>query len=326
MFPDSKRLTNIQKLFAVNSGDNTVSMFLVDQKDPTRLTTVGRPVDSGGEFPVAVAFSPKHNTACVANSGGRSNIACFAVSSKGLSSLNTTRDLGIQQTNPPTGPANTVSDILFNHDESKVFVSVKGTPNKTAGFIASFDVKSGEIKGKTSFELSSAAIKSTPDKGVLPFGMTLVKSQSSDILFNTDAAFGASVSEFNASSEIISSHSASIANHSAPCWSAFSPRTGSFYVTDVGVANVTEFSVDPEAPSLKVLATHPLEAIGGRIDDAVASTRNGDFLYVLAAKEGAVDVLELSGPGKAKQIQTFDASTAVPDLPISVQGMAVFVA
>jgi len=297
-------------------------MFLVNMNDPTQLTPVGCPTNSGGEFPVAVAFSPKHNTACVVNSGVKSNIACFGVSSKGLSALDTTRDLGINQTNPPTGPANTVSDILFNHDESKVLVSVKGTPNGTVGFIASFDVECS----KKSFALSSTPVKSTPDKGVLPFGMTLLPSQSSDILFSTDAAFGASVSEFDAkSSTITSSQSVAIANQSATCWSAFSPRTGSFYVTDVGVAHVTEFSVNPNGPSLKLIATHPLEAIGGRIDDAVASTGNGDFLYVLAAKEGAVDVLQLDSPGKATQIQTFNAKTAVPDLPISVQGMAVFV-
>jgi len=310
----------------VNSGDNTLSMFQVNQKDPTRLTRVGRPINSGGKFPVAVAFSPKNNMACVANSGGESNVACFGVSSKGLSPLNTTRSLGLNQTNPPTGPANTVSDILFNQDESKVLVSVKGTPNATAGFIASFDVASSNVKGKKAFALSSKAVKSTPAKGVLPFGMTLVKSQSSDILFSTDAAFGASVSQFSATSNtIVLSESIPIPNQIATCWSALSPRTGSFYVTDVGVANVTEFSVDPKGPSLKLIATHPLEAIGGRIDDAVASTRQGDFLYVLAAKEGAVDVLQLDSPGKATQIQSFNAKAAVPGLPISVQGMAVFV-
>lgn len=322
MSPNQIPELTFQKLFAVNAGDNTLSMFAVDTKDPTQLTPVGCPMNSGGEFPVAVAFSPKHNTACVVNSGGKANIACLGVSSKGLTALDTTRDLGIDQTNPPTGPANTVSDILFSHDESRVLVSVKGTPNGTVGFIASFDVRCAN----RSFVLSNTAVKSTPDKGVLPFGMTLLPSQSSDILFSTDAAFGASVSRFDAkSAKIISSQSVAIANQTATCWSAFSPRTGSFYVTDVGVAHVTEFSVDPNEPSLKLIATHPLEAIGGRIDDIVASTRNGDFLYVLAAKEGAVDVLRLDSPGKATQIQTFDAKTAVPDLPISVQGLAVLV-
>ena len=51
----------------------------------------------------------------------------------------------------------------------------------------------------------------------------------------------------------------------------------------------------------------------------------GDFLYALGAKARSVNVLELTGPGKAKQIQTFVVTDAVPDLPISVQGMAVFV-
>jgi hypothetical protein len=83
--------------------------------------------------------------------------------------------------------------------------------------------------------------------------------------------------------------------------------------------------VNPKGPSLKLLATHSLSSIGGRIDSAVASTRVGDFLYVLAAKAGSVDVLKLNSPGSATQIQAFNVKAAVPDLPISIQGMAVFI-
>ena len=305
----------------MNPGDNTVTMFSISPKDPTQLTMVGCPANTMGEFPVAVAFSEKHQAACVVNSGGESNVACFSVSKDGLTALpNTMRSLGLNQTNPPTGPANTVSDILFNQDQSQLLVSVKGEPNGTVGFIANF-----AVTGECSLSLSTDAVKSTPEKGVLPFSMTLV-GKSGNIVFNTDAAFGASVSKFDPmSNNIISSSSVAINNQTATCWSSTSPRTGSFYVTDVGNANVNEFSVDPSGPTLKLLATHTLVGIGGRIDQNVASTYVGDFLYVLAAKAGSVDVLKLTGPGKAHQIQAFNVQAVVPDLPISVQGMAVFV-
>ena len=90
--------------------------------------------------------------------------------------------------------------------------------------------------------------------------------------------------------------------------------------------NVTELSVNPTGPSLKLLATHSLSRIGGRIDQAVASTRVGDFLYVLGGEGWFGGCIKIEWDlGRHKQIQTFDVKAAVPDLPISVQGMAVFV-
>src|ERR1700737_2695626 len=157
-------------LFAVNPADSTLSVFAIDCNDPTLLTQLGKATNSQGEFPVALAYSTKHKTLCTVNSGGQSNLACFSVSHAGLAPLTgTVRSLGVNQTNPPTGPANTVSDVLFNQDQSQLLVSVKGDPAKGPGFIASFAVTAG---GR--FMLSSTAVKSDPQKGVAPFSMTLV--------------------------------------------------------------------------------------------------------------------------------------------------------
>lgn len=307
-------------LFVVNPGDNTFSVFTVNANDPSQLTSLGAPINSLGQFPVAIAYSRQHQTACVLNSGGQSNIACFSISQKGAVPLSdTVRFLGLNQTNPPTGPANTVSDILFNQDQSQLLVSVKGSPTGAPGFIANFQVTSSRP-----FKLASSAVKSTPHGGVLPFSMTLVRD-TPDTVLNTDAAFGVSVSNINhKTGSIISSSSLAINNQTATCWSSFSPRTGSFYLTDVGNARLTEVSVNRSAPTVNLVATHVLDGIGGRIDQSVASTRIGDFAYILAPGAGAVDVVKLVGPGKAVQIQSFDVKAAVPDLPISVQGMAVF--
>jgi hypothetical protein len=296
-------------------------MFTINPTDPTQLTMIGTPTNTLGEFPVAVAFSQKHGTACVLNSGGQSNLGCFAVSNQGLTPLtDTVRSLGLNQTNPPTGPAKTVSDILFNQDQSQLVVSVKGDPTATPGFIANFAV----TQESCGIALSAQPVKSTPDKGVLPFSMTLV-GISGDILLNTDAAFGVSVSNFDATTGAISaSSSVALDNQTATCWSSFSPKTGSFFVTDVGRGIVTELSVDATGPTAKIVHTYSLQA-SALIDSNVASTIVGDFLYILDPPGGAVHVLALSTPGKAKEIQTFNAKDGVADLPISVQGMAVFV-
>ena len=44
-------------------------MFAINEKDPSKLTMVGTPVSTGGEFPVAMAVNPIGNTVCVANGG-----------------------------------------------------------------------------------------------------------------------------------------------------------------------------------------------------------------------------------------------------------------
>lgn len=46
-----------QILIAVNPGSNTLSIFNIDSKDPTRLTQVGGPVDSMGDVPISVTIS-----------------------------------------------------------------------------------------------------------------------------------------------------------------------------------------------------------------------------------------------------------------------------
>jgi len=304
----------------VNPGDNTLSAFAIDKRDPTNLTMLGTPANTLGEFPVAVAYSKKHKTACVVNSGGQSNVACFSVSETGLEPIsNTTRYLGVNQTNPPTGPANTVSDIIFNQDESQLLVSVKGTPNGTVGFIANFQVTSG-----TPFALASTPVTSTPQNGVLPFSMTLV-GDCGDTILNTDAAFGVSVSKFDPNTgAIVNSSFVAIQNQTATCWSSYSERTETFYVTDVGNNRVTQFVVDADGPTAQLAGVITLSGSGGRIDQNIGSLEESDFLYVLDPKDRAVSVVKLLGFG-AGEIQSFDAQAAVPDLPVSIQGMAVFV-
>ncbi len=44
-------------LVAVNAGSNTLSLFKIDEQEPTKLMRVGEPVDTMGEFPVSVAAS-----------------------------------------------------------------------------------------------------------------------------------------------------------------------------------------------------------------------------------------------------------------------------
>ena len=296
-----------------------MSAFTIDPEDPTELSPLGPPVYTMGKYPVSVAYSSKHHVTCVINSGDAANLACFSVSDDGLCPLrDTVRSLGLTQTNPPTGPPMTPSEVLFNQEQSQLLVSIKGnaTAPSIAGSIDTFLVECSEP-----FTLAECPVKSSPKDGLLTFSMTLA---GNDVVFNTDPAFGVCVSKFDDKGAIVASSNTTIVGQLGTCWSSHSPRTGSFYVTDGGQPLVTELTVDYLGPVATIIASHKFEGTLGRTDQAVGSTKNGDFLYILGGKAGLVDVIALSGPGEADEIQSFNLQSVVPDIPISVQGMAVY--
>jgi hypothetical protein len=216
----------IQKLFAVNAGSNTVSFFTFKTKHPTALQLVGSPTYSGGEFPVSVAFNEKRCMACVLNSGAKDGVRCFKVDpAKGLTTIkNTDRTIGLGQTTPPEGPPNTVSQVLFDSSGDNLLVSVKGTPPSTSGYIASYTIAEDG-------SLAAEPIKSFPNGGLLPFGMTRIPGTQSVIA--TDPGVGVTVYNFATAGTEASSVSTAIDGQLATCWVTRSPKTGNYYVTDV---------------------------------------------------------------------------------------------
>ena len=309
-------------LFVVNPGDNTFSTFKIDESDPTQLTVIGGPTSSGGQFPVSIAYSKKHKTACVLNSGGLSNLACFCIGDNSVTPIpNTNRLLGPNQATPPANPFGTVSDILFNQDETQIIVSVKGEVSGPLGFIATFKIIDGD-----GFKLAGAAVKSTPVQGAFPFGMTLV-GDTGNVVLDTDPAFGVSVSKISESTGLItSSASLNVTGQGTICWSSFSPKTGNYYLTDAANGNVTEVAVHTAGPTVSFVASYTIaEGVGGEIDQNIGSTKKGDFLYILSPSKGIINVLQLLSPGQTEEIQSLDVKASVPDLPITLQGLAVYV-
>lgn len=309
-------------LFVVNPGDNTFSTFKINETDPTHLIPIGGATPSGGEFPVAIAYSKKYKTACVLNSGGESNFACFSITNHCVTPIpGTTRLLGPNEASPPVAPPGTVSDILFNQNENQILVSIKGGMSSPPGVIATF-----KITDDKAFTLATTAVKSTPERGGLPFGMTLV-GKKGNIVLDADPAFGVSVSKISESTGLItSSNSLNITGQGVICWSSFSPRTGDFYLTDAANGIVTEVAVDSKGPTVRFVGRYNVTGgAGGQIDQNVGSTKFGDFLYILAPSKGLVNVLKLLGRGKIQGIQSLDMKVPVPDLPTTLQGMAVYV-
>jgi len=117
-------------LVNVNPGSNTLSMFSINNENPTKLQLIGSPVSSRGQFPISVAINKEGNLVCALNGGAVNGINCYKPDPKlGLiEKPNTLRSLGIKQSTPPTGPPGTASQILLSPDGKKVIASVKGVP------------------------------------------------------------------------------------------------------------------------------------------------------------------------------------------------------
>ncbi|KAL9034784.1 MAG: hypothetical protein Q9180_005214, partial [Flavoplaca navasiana] len=202
--------------------------------DPTRLTMIGQPVDTMGDFPITAAISRKIKIACIGNSGAQAGIACFSMHHR--RDLKPLSDSPIvfprNQTTPPAGPFNTVSHIFFNQDETMLFITVKGDPMKnTTGFLSMLPVQENGI--------GTQDTRSSPPSTQVLFGSTIIPDSNNIVA--TDAAFGAATISTDGTPAIL--HKTTIQNQSATCWAAVPPVTKTAFVVDVGTDNIVE--VDP---------------------------------------------------------------------------------
>ncbi|KAK9233830.1 hypothetical protein V1525DRAFT_351249 [Lipomyces kononenkoae] len=303
-------------LFAVNAGSNTLTMMAICESDPTVLTPVGKSVPVLGEFPNTVAAAMKNKLVCVGSTGAKAGISCATFSEvDGLSEMDFLRPFDLNQTTPPVGPFNTVSQTFFSEDESFLFTTVKGDPsaNKT-GFFSVFPTN--PRCECTPSSLSGKEVRSSPEGTAVLFGSELIPGGSS--VFVADPSFGAAILSVDKKTERVSLVSKqAIANQKATCWVTVSTATKSAFVTDPGLNRVVEMSLRDASIISTVNATVP---VGDGLIDLKAA---GNFIYVLSAGEKAqIVVLDISGgQGSAKMIQNL----ALDALGVgkSAQGMEV---
>src|SRR5690606_31914368 len=151
----------------------------------------GEPVTVPGEFPNTVAVSTKNRLACVGTTGAISGISCSRFSEGGLGPMDGLRPFELNQSTPPVGPTNTVSQTFFSEDENVLFTTVKGdTLTTRPGFLSAFTVKqSSDGNGVPS--LARVDTRSTPDDTAVLCGSQVIPGTSN--VFATDASFGAAV-------------------------------------------------------------------------------------------------------------------------------------
>ncbi|KAI0078795.1 hypothetical protein K474DRAFT_1683617 [Panus rudis PR-1116 ss-1] len=313
-------------LATVNPGSNTIALFRINPMNPVELQLVSQPANSGGEFPVSVAFDSKGETLCAINSGKINGVNCYHVDDwTGLKPIpNTQRLFGLNQTTPATGPANTPSEIIFSEDGSQLIASVKGSSVDQPRFLAIWDInKDGSL---------SQQFKSVPAGrgGIRPFGFSTISGKNAFVV--ADPAIGCEIFDTSGSQATAPTSTAvNVTSQMAICWTAYSHSTGSFYLIDAGNADVVEINVD-DYPNI-YLYTYALPQGSGTLDSQIATIRNGktskDYLYLLGAAKTSVDVLSLDGPGKATVVGAFDVKPIADTHglaidPNNLQGMATY--
>ncbi|SJM88870.1 uncharacterized protein ZBIST_5070 [Zygosaccharomyces bailii] len=269
-------------LFVVNSGDNTVSLFNIDEENPTNITLLGSPVQVPGDFPVSVAVSSLNGLVCVLTSGMKSGVSCAPYAPYvGIGKMDFLRTFDLGQSNPPVGPLNTGSQVLFSADESELLVTVKGDPslNKT-GYVATFTVSGPLLSGKS--RVSASAVHSSPNGTVAMFGFQQIPGSHN--YFVADAGFGAaiiSIDEETEAADIL--HKQVISDQQATCWVSISSASGSAFVSDPLVNHIVEMSLT-DASIISVINTTSFNDASRFIDLAAA----GNNVYALSpgAEEG----------------------------------------
>ncbi|KAI2717499.1 hypothetical protein CBS147332_4379 [Penicillium roqueforti] len=96
-------------------------------------------------------------------------------------------DFELHQTTPPVGPTNTVAQVFFAANDTRLITTVKGDPSAgKAGFVSVLP-----FKDSCSSVFESHDIRSSPPSTAVLFGGVEIPGTSD--LFITDASFGATV-------------------------------------------------------------------------------------------------------------------------------------
>jgi hypothetical protein len=308
-------------LFVVNAGSNTLSMFMINSMDATQLTLVS--VQSTyGWFPISVTVNSKY--ACVLTGGNQTGIRCFTYNSSGLFLMSSfDRDLTsyISQTIPPTGPPETLSEILFSADGLSLIVSVKGYNTTVRGYLLFY-----QLTNNTAM-LSSTPSLQTPPSGILPFSMTLVGTNG--LLITDPGAQGVLTQSYSSTSGTITNSILTPVNPSlagALCWSTYSPSIGNYYVIGASTATIVELNLNLSSNSIPVTIVqyYQLPNNTGALETTVVTLASIDYLYVIGTTAQVITSYQLNAPGNASSNGVVIVQQNMTSIP-KIAGIAAYV-
>ncbi|KAK4219055.1 hypothetical protein QBC37DRAFT_304722 [Rhypophila decipiens] len=314
LFSQSALTVAGKHIFAVNAGSNTLSMFAIDPNNPLALQKVGEDIQLPGEFPNTVAASEKNGLVCVGMTGQKAGVACADFSAEGgLGQADGLREFQLNQTTPPVGPTNTVSQVFWSADESQLLATVKGDPEKgNNGFFSAYAQQQQEGGNQADqakagkFRVSQEEIRSTPGGTAVLFGSVAIPG-TQDVLA-TDASFGVAIlNEKQQQKQYAAAARLELPNQKATCWATISPLTNTAFVTDVGRNMLIEVGYNANANGngngeggeqgeLSLLNEIDLSSIGGPDLGLIDLRAAGEFVYALSpgagtGEEAAINVI-----------------------------------
>jgi len=265
-------------LFAVNPSSNTLSVLSISATNPTQLTLLGTPANTGGEFPVSV--TAYNGIACVVNSGQSNGFQCFTYGSSGLTlKPNSYQNLSLSLTTPPashTGPA----QISFNPSGTALVIT-----NKLAGMTAPPLYVAPLTAGVAANGVFAAPVATN----TVSFGFAFVGSTNAFVL--TDPTQGVAAVSVTLAAVPSFSISTFFSNpdESGACWVSQAPLSGNFYVGNAGTAAMTEMILTA-GTVFTVGDNYPLP--GGATENAVATIGGVDYVFQISSAVSATSTLQ----------------------------------
>jgi 6-phosphogluconolactonase len=262
--PDGRRL------YAVNAGSDTVSVFRVFGERLHRIQVVR----SGGDLPISLAAGGRR--VYVLNAGTAPSVVGFRVTGAGLARVHGAwRHLAPGDKDP--------AQIGLNPAGSALVVT-----NKTSSTIDTFRVRAGGSLGH--------AI-SHPSVGGTPFGFAFARSGALVISDASIPPSSGATSYSVAGSGALTPTSGAVENHQqAACWVAVTPNSRFAYTANTGSGTVSAYRIEHGAISLVGDGVAGDTGAGSKpADEAVAP--GGGFLYVLAGGTGRVETFRIDRDG-----------------------------
>ena len=306
-------------LFAVNSGDDTLSMFQIDSSSPTLITSVtAQP--TGFQFPVSVALATNLSLACVLNGGPSNGIRCFRYSATSLtvlSSMDTNTQLSNIVLATPNSPFNTTGDLAFTTDLQALVITVR-SDGADAGSLLFFPIDYSTMT-------IGAAVESVLPNSILPFSISAV---AADAVLVTEPELGSvSVISYNSSSGLTNAATATpfaipvASGFGALCWSQYSPSTNSYLLIGAGEnGTVIQVRVDSQTLETTYVGLARTTPFAEALDNAIATVDGQDYLLVIGPGTQVIQTFELQQDSIVPQ-----SVVPLPGLSAAMVGLAVYV-
>ena len=281
-------------LFVVNAGSDSLSVFKITRRG-LRLIDVEY---SLGERPVSIA---QHGNLVYVLNAGSDTIAGFTIDFRG--ELDPMYDSVRTLSGTGTGAA----QISFTPRGDALVVTERAT--KT---ITTFLVDSQGLPGTAVVNESA---------GITPFGFSFDRHGHlliSEANGGADNASTVSTYDIHADGTLSVLHAALPTDQSAACWLVTSRDGRHAFITNTRSSNITALDVDASG-TLSLVSPNGVDALTGEGSGPLdmALSPNGQFAYVLSARDGTISAFEVNG-------SALESIPGADELPTSVNGLATF--